>query len=193
MNPPGASQPPSHPPDTSGPPEAEADRFGRQFQEVYAQLRAMAQQQMNDERPGHTLRATELVHQAYLRLLDNPPTDRANQAHFVHAVAEAMRRILIEHARRRGRLKRGGDRASVPLTAVDDADVALPEDSDELLALDEALRRLEERDPRAAEVVRLRFFAGLTIDQTAAAMKLSPRTVKREWEWSRAWLAKNLE
>ena len=150
----------------------------------------MAQRQMNEERPGHTLRATELVHQAYLRLLENPPTDGANQGHFVHAVAEAMRRILIEHARRRARLKRGGDRARVTLSGLD---VALPDDADQILALDEALRRLEGRDARAAEVVRLRYFAGLTIDQTAAAMNLSPRTVKREWEWSRAWLAKQLE
>ena len=192
MNPPGASQP-SDPSVTSAPLENGQDRFGRHFEQVYTQLRAMAQQQMGDERPGHTLRATELVHQAYLRLLDNPPTDGANQAHFVHVVAEAMRRILIEHARRRARVKRGGDRARVPFTAVADADVELPDDSDQLLALDDALRRLEERDPRAAEVVRLRFFAGLTIDQTATAMKLSPRTVKREWEWSRAWLAQQLE
>jgi RNA polymerase sigma factor (TIGR02999 family) len=191
MHPTGAPQPPSRRPATPDQPGAARDGFGRHFEEVYAQLRAMAQQQMNDERPGHTLRATELVHQAYLRLLDNPPTDAANQVHFVHAVAEAMRRILIEHARRRARLKRGGDRARVPFTSA--ADVALPEDSDQLLALDEALRRLEEKDARAAEVVRLRFFAGLTIDQTAAAMNLSPRTVKREWEWSRAWLAKHLE
>jgi RNA polymerase sigma factor (TIGR02999 family) len=104
-------------------------------------------------------------------------------------VAEAMRRILIEHARRRARFKRGGDRQRVPLTLVD---VALPEDSEQLLALDEALRRLEEKDARAAEVVRLRFFAGLSIDQTAEAIKLSPRTVKREWEWARAWLARQL-
>jgi RNA polymerase sigma factor (TIGR02999 family) len=191
MNPHGERQSPTEQRLTTDPPNPAGDGFGRHFREVYAQLRAMAQRQMNEERPAHTLRATELVHQAYLRLLDNPPTDGASQAQFVHAVAEAMRRILIEHARRRARLKRGGDRARVPLTFA--ADVALPDDSDELLALDDALRRLGERDPRAAEVVHLRFFAGLTIDQAAAAMDLSPRTVKREWEWARAWLAKQLE
>lgn len=191
MNPRDQRQSPTDQPLTTEPPDSARDGFGGHFQQVYAQLRAMAQQQMNEERPGHTLRATELVHQAYLRLLDNPPTAGVNSAHFVHAVAEAMRRILIEHARRRARLKRGGDRARLPFTAA--AGVALPEDSDQLLALDDALRRLEAKDARAAEVVRLRFFAGLTIDQTAAAMGLSPRTVKREWEWSRAWLAKLLE
>src|SRR5207244_1730375 len=113
----------------------------------------------------------------------------ADRSQFVHAAAEAMRRILIEHARRRSRLKRGGDRQRVSLNVVD---VSLPEDCDQLLALEEALRRLEEKDPRAGEVVRLRFFAGQTIDQTAEAMGLSPRTVKREWEFARAWLSQQL-
>ena len=101
-----------------------------------------------------------------------------------------MRRILIEHARKRGRLKRGGDRDRISLSIVD---AALPEEPQDLLALDEALQRLEAKDPRAAEVVRLRFFAGLTIEQAADAMDLSSRTVKREWEFARAWLAKQLQ
>ena len=126
---------------------------------------------------------------AGLRLLGGPEINFANQAHVVGAAAEAMRRILIEHARRRARFKRGGDRQRVTLSLID---VALPEDCDELLALDDVLRRLEEKDARAAQVVLLRFFAGLTIEQTAQAMNLSPRTVKREWEWARAWLAKCL-
>ena|SRR5437773_53730 len=163
--------------------------FERLFEQVYSQLRAMAQQQMNNERPGHSLHATELVHQAYLRLAKDSQIGCADKAHLLHAAAEAMRRILIEHARRRGRYKRGGDRQRITLSLVD---AALPEDSDQLLALDEAFERLEEKDSRAAQVVRLRFFAGLTIDQTAEAMELSPRTVKREWEFARAWLAKQL-
>jgi RNA polymerase sigma factor (TIGR02999 family) len=166
------------------------DKFGRLFEDVYAQLRAMARQQMSQERRSHTLRATELVHQAYLRVLASETVEVGNQAQMVHAVAEAMRRILIEHARRRARLKHGGDRQRVTLSLVDEA---LPEEPEDILALDEALRRLEKKDARAAEVVHLRFFAGLSIDQTAIAMALSPRTIKREWEWARAWLAKAME
>ncbi len=167
--------------------------FGHLFEQVYGQLRAMAQQQMAHERPGHTLHATELVHQTYLRLYGSSQIDWANHRHFVHAAAEAMRRILIEHARGRSREKRGGGMARVTLSLVDtQTPTQLPEDSEELLALDQALRRLEEKDPRAADVVRLRFFAGLTIDQTAEAMAISPRTVKREWEFARAWLSQQL-
>jgi RNA polymerase sigma factor (TIGR02999 family) len=179
------------PPEPADPATPDARQaFQQLFQQVYGQLRAMAQQQMQRERAHHTLRATELVHQAYLRLIGGPEVNCADQKHLVHAAAEAMRRILIEHARKRARLKRGGDRERVTLGVVD---VALPEDSDEMLALDDALRRLEEKDARAAHVVRLRFFAGLTIEQTADAMGLSSRTVKREWEWARAWLAKQLQ
>ena len=136
---------------------AAPDAFGQLFEQVYAQLRAMAQKQMGHERPGHTLRATELVHQAYVRLLKGSENEIANQAQLLRAAAEAMRRILIEHARRRARCKRGGDRQRVSLSLVD---AALPDDSEQLLALDEALRRLEKKDARAGEVVRLRFSAG---------------------------------
>src|SRR5689334_1199052 len=137
--------------------------FRALFEKVYAELRAMAQKQMNGERSGHTLHATELVHEAYLRLQGgDEKLDYGNKAHFFHAAGEAMRRILIEHARKKASLKRGGDRERTSLSLVD---AALPDHPDELLALDEALLRLEEKDPRAAEVVRLRFFAGLTIEQ----------------------------
>jgi RNA polymerase sigma factor (TIGR02999 family) len=174
-------------------PSLRAD-FGSLFEQVYAQLRAMAQQQMAHERPGHTIHATELVHQAYLRLYGSAQIDWVNQRHFVHAAAEAMRRILIEHARSRSRAKRGGGMGRVTLSIVD-AEIPAPtsENSEELLALDEALWRLEQKDPRAADVVRLRFFAGLTIQQTAETMGLSERTVKREWEFSRAWLSQALQ
>ena len=152
---------------------------------VYAQLRAMAQQKLNRERVDHTLEATALVHEAYLRLAGDQPVPWSNRAHFVAAAAEAMRRILIEHARSRGRQKRGGERKRQMLNVLD---LAIEQDSDEIMALDAAIRRFEEQDPRAAQVVRLRFFAGLSIDDTAAALDLSPRTVKRDWEIARAWL-----
>jgi RNA polymerase sigma factor (TIGR02999 family) len=160
------------------------------FGEVYGQLRAMAQQQLSNERDGHSLAATELVHSAYLRLFGAGRVDWASQQHLVRAAAEAMRRILIEHARARGRIKRGGGRQRLPLSHVDAPapDHQLP-DEDDLLALDEALRRLEAVDARAAEVVRLRFFAGLSIEQAAEVTGLSERTVKREWTFARAWLA----
>jgi RNA polymerase sigma factor (TIGR02999 family) len=113
-------------------------------------------------------------------------TDRR---YFFHAAAEAMRRILIEHARKRGRVKRGGKRVRVEL---DDGDLVLDQDPDRFLALDDAFRRLEEQDPEAAGVVRLRFFAGLSVEETAQATGLSQRTVKREWAFARAWLYQKL-
>ncbi len=179
---------------TSAPPRVATEQSARDFQKLftqdYTQLRAMAQKQITGERDPHTMHATELVHEAFLRLKDDSELDLQNRGYFFHAAAEAMRRILIEHARHRSRLKRGGDRQRVTLSL---EDRALPENSRELLALDEALQRLQENDPRTAEVVQLRYFAGLTIEQTAAAMDLSARTVKREWEFARAWLQKELQ
>jgi len=168
--------------------------FQRVFEQAYEQLRAMAQKQMASERSGHTLRATELVHQAYVRLADGGTPEAVDKRFFLHAAAEAMRRILIEHARRRSRLKRGGDQKRVSLGVIEAtiSSATVPDDSSQLLALDDAMRRLEENDPRAAQVVRLRFYGGLTIEQAAEAMELSPRTVKREWEFARAWLAREL-
>jgi RNA polymerase sigma factor (TIGR02999 family) len=160
------------------------------FPQVYTELRALAQRHLSQERRGHTLAPTELVHEVYLRLFDGELPDYANRAHFFHSVAEAMRRILIEHARRKGSIKRGGGRQRIDLTLAEPASEENPQD---LLALNEAIVRLEEKDARAAEVVRLRYFAGLSIDQTAQAMDLSPRTVKREWEFARAWLLKSLK
>lgn len=152
---------------------------------VYEELRALARSRLRHERPDHTLRATALVHEAYLRMLgaDDPPW--SDRAHFFRAAAEAMRRILIDHARRRARLKRGGDRVRVEL---EDARLGAEPDLDRLVALDEAIRRLDEQDPRAADVVRLRFFAGLSVAETAKALDLSERTIKREWAFARAWL-----
>ncbi len=152
---------------------------------VYTELRAIAQAHLRHERSDHSLQATALVHESYLRLLGGASPTWNDRRHFFRAAAEAMRRILIEHARRRGRVKRGGKRVRVRLSGVN---LATEQDPQELLALDDAIRRLEEQDPRAAEVVRLRFFAGLSVRETAQAMDTSERTVKREWAFARAWL-----
>jgi RNA polymerase sigma factor (TIGR02999 family) len=152
---------------------------------IYEQLRELARRRMGAERPDHTLAATALVHEAYLRLVGDRSPRFAGRAHFYHAAAEAMQRILVEHARARGRVKRGGGAIKLSLSVIDLAQEA---DSEEILALHEAIGRLEERDATTARVVRLRFFAGLTVEETAEAMELSPRTVKREWALARAWL-----
>ena len=157
---------------------------------VYDQLRAIAQQRMNEERAGHTLQATALVHEAYMRLVGDPNAAWENRGHFYTAAVEAMRRILIDHARRRGAVKRGGDWRRATLNV---ASLALDENLDIFLALDEAMLRLEEQDAKAAEVVRLRFYAGLSIEDTAHILDVSPRTVKREWTYARTWLLHNLE
>lgn len=156
---------------------------------VYAELRAMAQAHLRNERPDHSLQATALVHEAYLRLVGDARPTWNDRAHFFHAAAEAMRRILIEHARQRGAVKRGGDQVKVPLSGVN---LASEQDPEEILALDDAILRLEEQDPTAAEVVRLRFFAGLSVQETALILELSERTVKREWASARAWLYRAL-
>jgi RNA polymerase sigma factor (TIGR02999 family) len=149
---------------------------------------------MAQERAGHTLQATALVHEAYLRLVGGGEPQWSGRAHFYTAAAEAMRRILIEHARARGRMKRGGDSHGsparrVPLCVVD---LAAELDSDAILSLDEAVRRLEMQDTELAWVVRLRFYAGLDVETTAAALGLSPATVKRRWAFARALLFQEL-
>jgi RNA polymerase sigma factor (TIGR02999 family) len=157
---------------------------------VYDQLRAMAQQRMMLERPGHTLQATALVHEAFLRLIGPRETPWVGQSHFYTAAATAMRQILLDHARGRNRKKRGGKLQRVPLNVLD---LASLEDSEEILALDEALCRLEHQEPEVGEVVRLRFFAGLSVDQTAEALGIAPRTVDRRWKFARAWLFRELQ
>lgn len=152
---------------------------------VYDELRAMARARLRHERPGHTLHATGLVHEAYLRMLASDAPSWNDRGHFFRAAAEAMRRILIDYARKRGRIKRGGGRIQVTLGDVRVGDGMPLED---VLALDEAIQRLEEMDPGMAEVVRLRFFGGLSVEETAHALGISPRTVKREWAVARAWL-----
>jgi RNA polymerase sigma factor (TIGR02999 family) len=157
---------------------------------VYDQLRRAAQKNLATERAGHTLTATALVHEAYLKLVGPREVPWASQAHFYAAAAEAMRRVLLDHAKSRSREKRGGVDGK-PARRVDFAsvaDLAIAEDADEIVSFDAALRRLEQESPDAARVVQLRFFAGLTVEQTAAAMNVSDRTVNRLWLFARAWL-----
>jgi RNA polymerase sigma factor (TIGR02999 family) len=164
---------------------------------VYGQLRATAQKMMSSERQDHTLSATALVHEAYARLVGGHDVDWKSRAHFYAAAAEAMRRILIEHARSRNRVKRGGDgknegprKASLDYASV--VDLAANESPEQILALDEVFQRLEQDDPEAAAVVRLRFFAGLSVDDAARALDLSPRQVDRLWAFARARLFRML-
>src|SRR5437867_10172553 len=156
---------------------------------IYEQLRQLAAQRMAMERKGHTLDATALVHEAYLRLVGDRDVKWAGRAHFFHAAAEAMRRILIEHARARQGMKRGGGRRRVPLSIVDLAD---DEQVPEILALDDAISRLERVSAGAAEVVRPRIYAGLSVSVTAEGLGVSQRTVAREWACARAWLFREL-
>lgn len=157
--------------------------------EVYDQLRAIARQRMAGERADHTLQATALVHEAFCRLSQNRQIPFQNPGHFYVAAAEAMRRVLLDHAKSKGRKKRGGDHKRAPINVVDLADCG---ESEDILALDEALCRLEQSDPQAAAVVRLRFFAGLSIDETAETLGVSARTVDRRWKFARAWLFREL-
>jgi RNA polymerase sigma factor (TIGR02999 family) len=157
---------------------------------VYDELRKLAAHRMLAERKDHTLEATALVHEAYMRLVGNRDLRWANRAHFFAAAAEAMRRILIEHARAKEGPRRGGGAPKLPLGIVD---LATTDDPEQILALDEAISRLKEEDPDAAQVVQLRFYAGLSVEETAQAMDVSPRTIEREWSFARAFLLRVLE
>jgi len=159
------------------------------FPLVYEQLRNLAHRRMNDEREGHTLEATALVHEVYLRMAARNRANWSGRSQFFLAAAEAMRRILIDHARARGQLKRGGGKVRMPLNVLD---LAAEDQIPQILALDEAILRLEEMSPEVAAVVHLRFYAGLSVEETAAALGISPRTVKREWTYGRAILHREL-
>ena len=152
---------------------------------VYQELRRLAAQKLAHEPPGQTLQATALVHEAYLRLVGSEEQQWSGRHHFFSAAAEAMRRILIENARRKQRLKRGGDRQRVDLQ---DADLVVEGPSDELIALDEALEKLVKKDKVKAELVTLRFFAGLTNEQAAEILGISLNTADRYWAYARSWL-----
>lgn len=161
------------------------DAIERLLPIVYDELRALARRHMNRERSDHTLQATALVHEAYMRLVDGHEPDWPSRGYFFAAAAEAMRRILIDRARAKGSLKRGGGRRKLRL---DQDPLANDELSVELLDLDEALTKLAEEDAQKAELVKLRFFAGLTMDEAAAALGISPATANRYWRYARAWL-----
>ena len=157
--------------------------------EVYQELRRLAAYKMAGEAPGHTLQPTALAHEAWLRL-DGGNQPFENRAHFFAAAGEAMRRILVENARRKKRLKRGGDQQRIDLGEIE---IAAPMPDEELLALDEALNRLSEIDSRAAELVKLCFFVGLTQEQAAKELGVSISTVERTWAYARAWLFRELK
>lgn len=153
--------------------------------QVYNELRRLAKHYLRAERPEHTLQASDLVHEAYLRLVDEQEIDWQNRAHFFGIASVRMRHILVEHARSRQAAKRGGGEYLLSLGKADQ----LVENRDvNLLALDDALQQLEAMDPQKSRIVELRYFGGLTIEETAEAMKISPATVKRDWSMARAWL-----
>jgi RNA polymerase sigma factor (TIGR02999 family) len=152
---------------------------------VYEQLRRLAAQKMSHEPPGQTLQATALVHEAYIRLVGSEDQNWKGRTHFFAAAAEAMRRILIDNARRKQRLKRGGAQQRVDL---EKADITFENPSTNIIALDEALEKLAREDLAVAELVKMRYFAGLTLEQAAAALGISRRTADRYWAYARAWL-----
>jgi RNA polymerase sigma factor (TIGR02999 family) len=158
---------------------------------VYDALRNLASQKLSQERPGQTLQPTALVHEVYLRLVDVGQAQHwKSRGHFFAAAAEAMRRILVESARRRKSLKRGGESCRLPLEA---EAIAVPELSTDVLALDESLDRLAAHDADAAELVKLRCFSGLSVDQIAEILGVSPRTAARLWIYAKAWLYRDLK
>jgi RNA polymerase sigma-70 factor, ECF subfamily len=165
--------------------EGDDDALGKLAPLVQAELQRLARHYLRGERPGHTLQPTALVNEAYLRLLDWRKLSWQNRAHFMGIAANMMRRILVDHARRHRFQKRGGDMVKVSLDATPLG--SLERDPD-LVALDEALTRLAKLDRRKSQVVELRFFGGLNVEEAAEFLKISPRTVKREWSLAQAWL-----
>ena len=155
------------------------------FPLVHSELRRIAQRQMSQERPGHTLQATALVNEAYLKLAGQQGFDWQNRAHFFAVCAQVMRHILIDHARAHARDKRGGGVVKVSLN---DALVVAEDQAAHFIALDDALRVLERLDPQKGKIVELRYFGGLSNEETAEVLNISPRTVRREWQRSKAWL-----
>jgi len=175
--------------------DGDKDAANRLLPLVYEQLRKAAQLQMAREQDGHTLSATALVHEAFLKLSGRREVPWAGRGHFYAAAGEAMRRILLDHAKGRGRIKRGGPgQGGHPGSGIDVENLAALacRNSEEIVRFDDAFRRLEAESPDGAAVVRLRFFAGLNVEQTAAALQLSTKTVDRRWAFARAWLYQRL-
>jgi len=152
---------------------------------VYRELRRVAGRCMRDERPGHTLQATALVHEAFLRLVDQDHADWQNRVQFVAVAGQLMRRLLVDHARGRRALKRG---IAITLNEEIFHQAGRPDRTEEILAVDEILVRLDELDPQQARIVELRYFGGLSVEETAEALAISPRTVKRDWAMAKGWL-----
>lgn len=157
---------------------------------VYTELRKLARARMGHLQPGQTLQPTALVHEAFMRLVRNTDPGWDGRGHFFAAAAQAMRDILVDQARRKASLKRGGDRGRYDLA---DVEIAAPEPTADVLALNEAIELLEAEDPRKGQIVNMRYFAGLTATETAAAMDLSVTTIEREWRYIRSWLFKQLD
>lgn len=152
---------------------------------IYEELRRLAARRLRHERPGHTLQATALVHEVYLKLVGQPNARWQNRAHFFALASHLMRRILVDYARTQQRVKRGGGREKISL---DEVLLIAPDRTDELLAVHEALSRLEELDARQGRIVELRYFGGLTLDEAAELLEVSAKTVMREWNIAKAWL-----
>jgi RNA polymerase sigma-70 factor (ECF subfamily) len=157
---------------------------------VYEELRRMARRYMRQEPPDHTLQATALIHEAYLRLVEQKETNWQSRAHFFAVAAQLMRRILVDHARACETTKRGGAAERVPLE--EESLAWSPEKSSELIALDESLNRLAQLSPRQSQIVEMRFFGGLTVEETAEVLQITPRTVNRDWSVARAWLYREI-
>lgn len=170
--------------------QGDPDAAERLLPLVYDALRRLAAAKLANEKAGQTLQATALVHEAYLRLVDVEKVQNWNsRGHFFMAAAEAMRRILVENARRKGQVGRGGDLFRIP---IDKVEMVAEAPSEELLALHESLRRLEGKDPEAAQLVKLRYFAGMTMSQAADALGISLRTAERNWTYARSWLHRDV-
>jgi RNA polymerase sigma factor (TIGR02999 family) len=157
------------------------------FGVVYAELHKLATSAMRHERPGHTLQPTALINEAYLRLVGSDPAGWANRAHFFGAAARAMRQILVDHARKRNAAKRGGVKLELH-----DSNAVFQANPEQVITLDSALNKLGAIDPRSLRVVELRYFVGLSVDETAALLGTSVKTVKRDWEFARVWLESQL-
>jgi RNA polymerase sigma factor (TIGR02999 family) len=169
--------------------EGDQEALNKLMPLVYGELHRLASRYLRHERPGHTLQTTALVHEAYLKLVDQTNTSWQNRVHFFSAAAQVMRHVLVDYARSRRAFKRGGDYCRLSL---DEAALSSAEKDADLLTLNEALNSLAAMDPQQSRVVELRVFGGLTVEETAEALGISPRTVKREWSIAKAWLHKQM-
>lgn len=169
--------------------EGDAEAFNRLLMMIRRQLRVMAERHLARERRNHSLQASSLLQEVWLRLLPTRQIDWQSRAHFFAVISEVMRHVLVDHARRKRRLKRGGPLRATPIDA---ADVLTTRQVDEVIAVDLALQRLAELDERKSKVLEMRFFGGLTVEETAAALRVSENTVIRDWRFARAWLRREL-